>query len=284
MSTMVDIRNKYFLRTIFFILAGITLGTKANAQVQITPIALYMDDDNKTGRLMIRNTTQQSIEVTVGLQFAYPQTNDQGEVYLKKFKKVSANEPSATNWVRVYPPHVILPPQEQQVIRLAARPPQDLPDGEFWARPVITAQQVVENTSSSDRNITTRINMIKRTFLSLNYRHGQVKTGASIKDMNTHLEGGNLHLSAELERKGNAAYLGHIQVRVKDASGRTHKQLQKKIAIYHHLAPVYSFDIKDLTPGTYSAEVVLDTKERAKYNRDIIDAPRVKEVRNFVIK
>lgn len=277
-------RSSLFSRkSLLLIILGILWFIEGRAQVHIAPVALYLDEGTQTGRVVVRNSSSQPVELNTELHFGYPATNSEGLVYLKILKTVPATEPSAMDWVRVYPRHLILPPNEQQTIRFAARPPRDLPAGEYWARPAVVARPVSTAPSRVSNEITTQINTVKRTFLSANYRHGTVKTGVAVHRIKTYFEGSVLKLEADLERKGNAAYLGHIDIRLTDDAGFLHKKLHKEIAVYHKLNPIYKFDVSDVPPGTYSLQLNLYTEDRANGSGSILSAPRVTEIQTVTI-
>lgn len=274
----------YNLR-IWAILALLAAGsvTESSAQVSISPISLYLDDQNKTERLIIHNPSYEPVEVTVDFIFAYPATDENGEIHLRQFDPVPPGEPSAVEWIRVYPPRIILPPQERQIVRIAARPPAGLTPGEYWARPVVTTRKAVRQNDLSAGSVSTSINFIKRMFLALKYRHGQVRTAADIQYAEPRVAGDTLNLAVDINRMGNAAYLGDLDIRIQDASGEVRKALHKQIAVYHQLNCVFPFDIGDLPPGSYTAQIVLDAQSRHREDAHVLNAPGATQTVDFVI-
>lgn len=277
-------QQKKLLSLIFIVLFSLCFGlSQTLAQVQIAPVALYLGDDNKTGRLVVRNSSDKPQELTVELLFGYPATDKEGNVYLKTFESVPQGAPSATEWIRVYPRHLVLPPGQQQTIRFSARPPTDLPVGEYWIRPAIstTNAKTIENDVSA--GISTHINLIKRTILSLNYRHGKVQTGIEIKNITVKGKDGKLQLWTGLDRKGNAAYLGHVSVSLYKGDTRVYHD-QKEIAVYNQQTRSFGIDKDELLPGKYRAEISFTTRLRTRDNEDILAAPPVSKSINFTIK
>ncbi len=270
---------------IYILLALFTLAgaLPSSAQVSVSPISLYLGDHNKTGRLIVRNTSYQPVEVTVDLIFAYPATDENGEIHLRTFETVPPGEPSATEWIRVYPPRVVLPPQERQVIRIAARPPANLPDGEYWARPVVSSRGVVLNSGAAGSHVSAQLNVVKRMFLALKYRHGKVSTAAAIQYAEPRVAGDTLKLAVDINRMGNAAYLGYLDIQILDRSGDVQKELRKQIAVYHQLHSLFPFYIGDLAPGSYTARITLDALSRHKEDAYVLKAPGVTETVGFVI-
>lgn len=250
------------------------------SQASIAPIAIYMNDNDKTGRIVVRNSSELPIEVNIDMLFGYPATNQEGDLYLKKFDEIPADEPSANSWVRVYPRHTILPVGQQQTIRFAARPPAGLAGGEYWSRPTVSVRKIDNNAEGKgNQKYKTNINVIQRTILSLNYRHGNVKTGAKISSLETQHKAGadTLFVHSKMEREGNAAYLGDLYLSLIDASGNRKKFHQEEIAIYHSQSRKFAFDTGDVPPGEYKLELMLDTRERATQNKDILSSPAVRQ-------
>jgi hypothetical protein len=228
--------SKNFIALIASLLLLLLLTTQGYGQAQIAPIALYMSDDDQTGRIVVRNTGDQPVEVNIEMIYGYPTTDSEGNVYLKKFDEVPEDEPAATSWIRTYPRHTVIPTNEQQTIRFAARPPTELPDGEYWARPAVSVRKMEGSgeLTESDGNVQASFNIVQRTILSLNYRQGNVKTDVEIKNFSSQQEGETLRFNAALERTGNAAYLGHIDLRLVDESGNSKKHTSVS---YIHLTP-----------------------------------------------
>lgn len=272
---------KYIIIFVFLVMGLCLSGSAAMAQLQIAPVAIYMDDDNSTGRIVIRNSSAEPVNVEIELLFGYPTTDDEGSVYFKRFNIVPENQPSAVEWIRIYPRFFNLSPGERQTVRFAARPPAGLPTGEYWARPAVVAQlqSVVEKIDGD--NIRTQLNMKKRTILSLNYRKGEVTTGISIKQFSAEIEGSEIKVTADLVRLGTAAFLGHYKVRLIDAGGNVRKTEKKEIAVYKDQMRSIRFDSSNLESGTYTAELELFTGDR---NSDgILQASTSSSTTTFIV-
>ena len=277
-------KKNFFLTTLLiFIYLGIHSIT-ASAQVNIAPVAIYMNDNQRTGRIVVRNSSNEPQEITVKLIFGYPTSDKEGNVFLKKFDTVPDGAPSAREWVRVYPRHLVLPPQQQQTIRFSARPPANLPSAEYWVRPAILSSKKVQLDANSEKDISANLNMIKRTFLSLNYRHGKVQTGLAITDIIASTSGEKLRLMADLKHKGNAAYLGEASLLVFDSSDKLRQEISKEIAVYQSEKRKFEMDINGFSPGTYRAELSFDTQKRAENNEAVLPAPQVSKSVKFTVQ
>lgn len=279
--------SKNSLSLFILLLFSSLFGSRSYAQAKMAPIALYMSDNNKTGRIVVRNTSATPIEVNVDLLFGYPTTDEEGNVYLKKFKEAPENEPSATNWIRIYPRHIVIPSRQQQTIRFAARPPADLPDGEYWARPAVSVRKMGGETnlgSSKQKDVSANLHIIQRTILSLNYRHGSVRTGIKIENLSSRHRKNTLYVATDLEREGNAAFLGHVDIGLLDSSGRRIKHHRQEIAVYHTQQRQFEFNTEGLAPGKYTIELSLDSKERHREKKEILNTRRAQKTATVTIK
>jgi hypothetical protein len=231
---------------------------------------------------MLRNASDYSQEVNIDLIFGYPHTNSEGEVMMKTFSEVPETAPSALEWVRVYPRHLILPPGEQQTIRFYARPPRSLPEGEFWARPRIRSHKVQVNSSEKD-NVKAEINLVSSVILALNYRNGKVNTKLDINNISVDVQSERLRLLADIERGGNSAFLGHAFIDVYDSNGDKVISKEKKVAVYRSQLRAFEIDRSAFATGSYRAEITITTEKRRRKNKDVLSAPTVSESIEFVL-
>lgn len=256
-------KNIWYFSCLIPVLVMFFMSRPAFAQLQIAPVALYLDDSNRTGRIVVRNSSSDPVEIEVELLFGYPSTDENGNLFLKLFNSVPDDEPSAKEWIRAYPRRLVLNGGERQTIRFAARPPAGLPDGEYWVRPAVVAQVPdVQVASYENQNISTRLNLRKRTILSINYRNGNVQTGIGIGNISANYRDGILQLNAELERKGNAAFLGHYEIRLLDSRDNPITSDTKEIAVYRNQNRNLEINIHNLSSGTYKVELELTTRNR----------------------
>ena len=84
--------------------------------------------------------------------------------------------PSAAGWIEAFPRRMTIPPLQRQTIRLLARPPQGLADGEYWSRLIISAKggSVPVTGIDSTSNINVGLTLEVRTIIPLIYRKGKL--------------------------------------------------------------------------------------------------------------
>lgn len=272
---MIRTQFTYLSSTLLVLVTLLIYSPGAIAQVHIAPTGIYLSNNNTSGQITVHNSSDQPQELNIELLYGYPDTDENGEIYLKIYDQMPDGASSALEFTRIYPRHIILPPNEQQIIRFLVRPPSYLKPGEYWARPAIssTPLQQEEVEESGDKTISTKFNLTQRTILSLNYRHGRVNTGINIEDIEASVnDESQVSLKVNIQRKGNAAYLGEAIITVLQNGKEVHRQ-KHEIAVYRD--QVRRFDLnKNLGPGSYQINLTLDSEARAENNEDILPTSR----------
>jgi len=261
-------------------LLAVFLPTMVHA-ISVSPMAVFLDHRNRTGTVTLYNANPLPEEVDVSFAFGYPQSDSAGNVSVPLGEgDAPAGEPSAVGWLRAFPRRVVLQPGQQQVVRILAQPPEDLPDGEYWARVLVTAtggRPPVEEQVQPD----VRVAITMRTIVvgSLNYRKGELTTGVTARRADAVREGETVTFTLDLEREGQAAYLGRVRVQLQDAQGRTLAEETDVVSVYRGLrrrfvlsAPVGT----DLTGAHVRYDLATERPELGQEN--LIQAPPVEGV------
>jgi hypothetical protein len=130
------------------LLAG--LASEAAAQgVVVAPHAVYLDHRTRSSSLTLYNPGAEPAEVTVFSFFGYPVTDSLGHFMLFAPDSIEPSMPSA-GWIEAFPRRMTLGPLARQTVRLMARAPQGLADGEYWSRIVISAKGGAVQVASVD--------------------------------------------------------------------------------------------------------------------------------------
>jgi len=229
--------------------------------VLVAPHAVFMSHRDRTGEITLINIGDEPEEVSVALQFGYPDSDSTGGVFVRLFEEPAPHHPSAAGWVRAFPQRMRLAPGQRQVVRLFATPPADLHDGEYWSRVLITSKGGVVPVAGSTDAVTAGLSLEIRTIISLNYRKGDVHTGVALNDLRMGIEKDSLIVWVELERQGNAAYLGQLRLGVQSFDGASTLLTESTpVAVYYTLRRRYAFALDEAAvPGTYNVTFSLDT-------------------------
>lgn len=236
--------------------------------VLVSPHAIFMTDVQRTEQITLVNTSDQTEEISIDLRFGFPDTDSAGNIFVRYVDAPGPEHPSAAEWVRAYPRQLRLAPGQRQVVRLLGKPPSELTDGEYWSRVVVTSRAAAAQVHNQDTLVTVGLALEIRTVISLAYRKGTVETGVALNDLEVDVEGDSLIAWVELERQGNAAYLGQQTISIRDSIGREHAEWSIPVAVYYSTRRRFAFPIDSVEPGAYSVQLDL--------NLDRADLPRSK--------
>ncbi|MBI4548219.1 MAG: hypothetical protein HY707_09575 [Ignavibacteriae bacterium] len=254
------------------------------ADVTISPTTLYFSKMNPRGRVTIVNGDIDAKIVDVSLSFGYPVSDNDGNISFRFIDSTNNVESSMRSWVRVYPCHFELAPNEYQVVTIVAEPPEELPDGEYWLRPKLIVRSIdsLYQTNESPDRLRLNTKEIHQYILSVNYRHGIAWTGISIRNISATVRGKRLRLLVALQREGNAAYRGNIVCSLWGADGHCLVDRKREVAVYHSLNHRFEFEVGDVgfSDGAYTAQIELNTDRQG----DVLRSPPVNRTFTFKIK
>jgi hypothetical protein len=205
-------------------LAGMVVFASASLAAQgvmVAPHAVFIDHSQRGGSVLLYNPGTEAVEVTISTIFGYPTTDSSGNIKLNTIENPDSTVPSALAWIQAFPRRLTVAPKERQTVRLLARPPVGLPDGEYWLRLVIAAQAgTVPITGVSDTTaIQVGLKLEVRTIIGVNYRKGRVATGVALSNVRAQVVGDSVITRARIERRGNAAFIGMIRETLVDSTG-----------------------------------------------------------------
>lgn len=249
------------LRAAVAAVAGLALWPLVADAVLVAPHALFIGDRNRSGQVYLVNQGTSPEEVTIELQFGYPETDSAGNMRIRLVDEPAPDEPSAAAWLRAYPRRVRIPGGERQAVRIQATPPADLPDGEYWSRLIVTSQQSQAPTAvSSDSAVRAGITFALRTITSVTYRKGNVQTGVRLDSLSTVQSGDTLVTWIGLAREGNAAFLGSLRFELRDPQGAVVREWgTTPIAVYYQLLRRMELPVDSIAPGAYVLHAMVST-------------------------
>jgi hypothetical protein len=275
------------LRTALLGLALLLPRINAAQGVLVAPHAIFMDHRTRSGAVEVYNPSPDPVEVSISTLFGFPVTDSSGHLTLATFERPDSAAPSAARWIEAFPRRVVLAPNQRQTIRLLARPPQGLADGEYWTRLVIQsdgARIAVENPDSAA--ITVGVTLTVRTLVSLMYRKGPLETGVRLDSLAGQVERDTLVVGSRLVRTGTAAYLGTFRSVLADSTGRRVADFSSLIGLYGELRPRfrYPLDTLGLAPGRYTLRVQVDTDRADLRGAPVLASPTVRDSVSVTIR
>lgn len=217
----------------------VAAGSLAAQGVMVAPHAVYIDHRARSGSLLLYNPGTEPVEVEISTIFGYPITDSTGAIKLRTVDTPDSTLPSALAWIQAFPRRLTVGPRERQTVRLLARPPVGLPDGEYWLRLVIAAQagRIPISGVADTTAIKVGLNLQVRTILGVNYRKGPVTTGLSVSQLRAQIARDSLVTRSRLERRGNAAFVGTIRASLIDSSGTTRASFTSPVGVYFTMEP-----------------------------------------------
>lgn len=237
------------------LLLGLLTGAVRTAGAQgvvVAPHAVYVDHRTRSASITLYNPGSEAVEAGISFLYGYPVTDSAGNFTLLEPDSVTADMPAASRWIEAFPKRVSIPPLARQTVRLLARPPAGLSDGEYWARVVVSAKGGSLPVTGADSNgIEIGLSLEVRTIIPLTYRKGPLRTGLAVAAIQSVRKGDSLEVRAHLRREGTAAYTGTAKGALVNASGKTVASFSEPIAVYYDAEPAFAFSLKGLAAGNY---------------------------------
>ncbi len=227
-------------RTLSFLAVSALLVAAAmqvSASVMVAPTVVFLSERSRTGRIIVQNPADEPTEVTVRFSFGLPFSDSLGNVQVALQDSGVTDPRSALDWMKAFPRKVIIPARGSQVIRLIARPPSDLPDGEYWARIVVSSREnnVSIPTSDNPENISTHLNMVMQMAIMVKYRTGELVSNLELKNVQTAAADSTVSVMLDMSNRGNVSYMGVLHATLYDADGKKMNESASNVAVYRDL-------------------------------------------------
>ena len=189
-------------------------------------------DGRKGAEVVLNNIGEEPAVYRVSVEFR--RMDEDGG--LNDVAQPTADDQKAADMIVYAPRRVTLAPHEPQAIRIAARPPQGLPDGEYRVhllfRAIPPATPVVQAAASEpEKGLRFQLTPVYGVTIPVIVRLGNLQATAGIA--NVHLDkskDGNSVVSVDLSRSGTRSTFG--EVRVLKAGVKQPIALQKAVAVY----------------------------------------------------
>ena len=233
-----SLQKRFFRRgIIIFAVLALTPLLETAASVLVAPTAVFLSETDRTGRMTIQNPTDKPKEVSIYFSFGLPVSDSLGNVQVRLQDSGVTDTRSAVDWLKAFPRKMVLAPGATQVVRFVARPPRDLPDGEYWARIVVRSQESQASLPSQtgEDKITTKLNMIMQTAIILKYRTGNLVAKLDVVDTQVVRTDSAVDVFVDMENRGNVSYVGILHGRLLDARDREISTEKINLAVYRTL-------------------------------------------------
>ncbi len=226
--------------------------------VLVAPHAVVIDHRTRSTSITLYNPSSTPSEIRITTFFGFPVTDSTGDFQLTTPAEGSPR--SAAEWIDAYPRRTMLGPLERQTVRLLARPPANLADGEYWSRIMITAKGgkvEVGTTDSLPAGIQVGLDLEVRTIIPLQYRKGAVTTGIAVETPRVTRLGDSLQIRARLVRQGNAAFVGTARGTLINDKDQVVASFSVPLAVYNDIDPRFNLGVGGLPAGRYRFKLAL---------------------------
>ncbi len=254
-------RTHRWLRRLCFLLIAAAPTHAAAQAILVAPQGVVLSNRERTGSIELYNPSARASEITIRPVYGHPTTTPDGDLTLSIVEQPDASVPSAAGFVDAFPRRLVLQPNQRQTIRLLARPPAGLPEGEYWARLIISAKDAEAQAAPTVDTTTMSVGLTLevRTIIAVNYRNGAQQTGVQLGALTASATGDSVVLRAPMQRTGTAAWIGLTTVKLLDAKGNTVAAQTMQTAVYQSITPRFAFDRRSLAPGAYRISIDLST-------------------------
>jgi len=169
-------------------------------------------------------------------------------------------EQAAADMIIYAPRRVTLPPNEPQSIRIAARPPQGLPDGEYRVhllfRAVPPSNPVAVTPADQPKGLQFQLTPIYGVTIPVIVRLGNLQATAGISNVALNKSDGKSTIDLDLTRSGSRSTFG--EVRVLKAGVKDPIAIQKGVAVYTEIATRHlSIPVDDAYKGEIAGPVTV---------------------------
>ena len=263
---------------------ALALGPILADAILVAPHAVFIDHRTRTAQVYLKNDGREPEDVAVELRYGYPDADSSGDVYIHFVDSAAAGDRSAARWIHVYPRRVVVQPNRQQIVRLLGAPPADLPDGEYWARLIVTTRGAPTAVAGRDGAAHSPITLEVATVLSVTYRKGPVTTGLVLDDLRAAVERDSLILRLDLTRTGNGAYLGLVRLALQDAGGRSAGEWERQLAVY--ASPQrrrFAFPLEGVPSAWYALRLRIATERDDIPQGMVLPAPPIERTMPFEV-
>lgn len=270
-----------------FLFSSLLLGASQSviAQVTIAPTHMFIDDGNRFGTYMVINGSNDPQEIAINFFFGYNQGDAEGNRPAITNDSSMAEKYSITDYIRAFPQNFTLQPNQRQIVRIRIQPPNDLPDGMYWAR--------IETSSSpetppieiqSTETVSAQVGINLKQITAIYYKKGTLSTGLTIQHIRTNItENQELEVFTSLVRTGNAPFIGSVTHRLLNESGEEIRQRRSSTTIFVDEIRRYTIDLTDVPSGTYSLQVTFESQRSDISQNDLIQTDPISSTTSITI-
>jgi len=240
------------------LLAIPTAASAGVGDLLVAPTRLVLDG-RKGAEIILNNIGDEPATYRVSVEFL--RMNEQGG--LVEVTSPTDADRKIEDMIVYAPRKVTLAPHEPQAIRIAARAPQGMPDGEYRAhmlfRAIPPATPVTQAAGEQVKGVQFKLTPIYGVTIPVIVRLGNLQATAGIADVKLEQKKGAAFVDLDLVRNGSRSTYG--EVRVLKAGLKDPIAIQKGIAVYtevgkRHVSVAVQDKYKDQATGPVTVQYV----------------------------
>jgi hypothetical protein len=248
------------IRSVSSGLLAVALATAApaHAQVSVAPTILFTSDQEPFGTFVVNNASDLPQEIVIEFRFGYPKSDASGNSVMEYDDVAAAERFGLDAWVQAFPRRFVLAPGQNQVVRMAVRPPPGLEDGTYWTRLITTTTPQGDALDTTINGVAARIVTRLQHVTTLVYGTGGLTSSIQVGELTAQSgpDRGSL-LVVPLQRAGNTPFLGWLVAEIRDESGRLVTTSERAIAVYFDAVEQLTFDPGALPAGLFDVTVTI---------------------------
>lgn len=262
------------MKKMYILLLGVLSTFQGLAQLSLAPTAVFLDK-NGIGNLFVTNNSGVAQEITIAFQFGYSDQDENGVLIMRYDDSLHAPNHALDRYVKAFPRSFILPAGQQQIVRLQARVPKNIPPGLLFTRLKVGSSGQVADIGSSEEatGINTKVALRFEQVIAAFYKNGEVNTGVEVAEVTTLKQDKLLQLDAFYRITGNAPFLGQVKLSCKTASGTLVAEGRSTVAMYFSGKRRFYLNMPaDAPEGPYVLELLFETSRNDIAPEDLVQA------------
>jgi P pilus assembly chaperone PapD len=226
----------------------------------VAPTRIVLDG-RKGAEVILNNIGEEPATYRISVEFRR-MTEDGG---LVDVTDPTADDQKAADMIVYAPRKVVLAPHQPQAIRIAARPPQGLPDGEYRVhllfRAIPPSNPVVHSAEAEPaKGVRFQLTPVYGVTIPVIVRLGNLQATAGIANVHLEQKDGKPVVALDLSRSGQRSTFG--EVRVLKAGLRNPIAIQKAVAVYKEIGLRHlTVPLDDAQKGAASGPVTVQYVE-----------------------
>ena len=241
------------------LLVAATPASAGIGDLLVAPTRIVLDG-RKGAEIILNNIGEDTAVYRVSIEFRR-MTEDGG---LVDVNEPTAEDKTAADMIVYAPRRVTLAPHQPQAIRIAARPSQGLPDGEYRVhllfRAVPPPTPVAPATGEAPKGLRFQLTPVYGVTIPVIVRLGNLQATAGIANVHLDTRNGRPAVALDLSRSGQRSTFGEI--RVLRPGVKAPIALQKAVAVYREIGVRHvSVPIDEAYKGAVSGPVTVQYVE-----------------------